>query len=329
MPKGLIIGDIHGRISQFGVFKDFLHWSAEQAKEHKVDFVVNLGDTFHNHAVLRSEIVSEFKKHVLSIVNQGVLYFYVVGNHDCYKPDDMTYHAIQGLDGVSDLFVVIDKPTTVNGMSFVPYCVDKKDFPKDLKDIVFCHQSFLGSNYGQILADPNSPSTVDPDSINCGLIYSGHVHLRSEFGKVRHPGTPFAWSASDVDQSKGIVIFDTETLKEVFVESPMPKWHKICLSAEDGLNRIKQKLTNKSDHFIIEMTGSKAALSALLGSKEYKNLIKDYSVSVKAVPTDNDKKINSISAVSLEGIVKEYIEKVYSGPLNKKDLWDAAAELIK
>jgi DNA repair exonuclease SbcCD nuclease subunit len=322
----LVIGDIHGKISQFNVFRDFLSWSAKLARDQKVDCVVNLGDTFHNHAVLRSEIMTEFRYHVESI---GCDYIYVVGNHDCYKPDDMKYHALQGLSGVKNL-IIADEHMAWNGMSFVPYTHNRDHFPKKLQSIAFCHQSFVGSNYGSIVADPNHISTVNADEVDCQLIYSGHIHLRQEFGKVRYPGSPFSWSASDVDQVKGIVVFDTETLEEEFFRSPCPMWHKITLFTDDQpLEKLAQKLFNKNqDHFVIEIFGTKASIHSLLDSKQYKKIIEGHSVSVKSVFTNSDKQIEKITATSVDVIVSEYVNKVYRGSVDKNELLSAAVQLI-
>jgi DNA repair exonuclease SbcCD nuclease subunit len=328
MSKVLCIGDIHGKMSQFSVFKQFLDWSAEIAIKNRVDFVVNLGDTFHNHAVLRSEILTEFRSHVESIVNSGIPYIYIVGNHDCYKPDDMKYHALQGLVGI-DKFTVIDSVQHIDNMTFVPYCYDRANFPSDVKEIVFAHQSFSGSSYGNIVADPNHISTVDPEPLPCELIYSGHIHLRQTIGKVRYPGSPFSWSASDVGQVKGVVIFDTENYQETFYQSPTPMWHKISLYMDkDPGVALSKSLGSKIDHYVIETTGTKASIASFLSSKEFKKAIDGFSVSVKAISTDNDKVIQSITATSIDGIVKEYVERVYRGSIDKQSLLRAAMDIM-
>ena len=104
----MYIGDPHLKITRFDLAKQFLAWIDGVIIKHKPDLVVNLGDTFDTHAVVRSEIMTEFIRHVES-VNKTCPYIYLLGNHDMYKPNDNKYHALKHLKGKMKEFTIIDE----------------------------------------------------------------------------------------------------------------------------------------------------------------------------------------------------------------------------
>ncbi|NJO52546.1 MAG: hypothetical protein HC840_27650, partial [Leptolyngbyaceae cyanobacterium RM2_2_4] len=119
--KVLFIGDPHLRINKFQMAKDFFDWIHRVIEEHQPNLVVNLGDTFHDHAVLRSELLEEFRIHVKKVTEKyGKTYIYVLGNHDQYKPKDAKYHALQNFKNISD-FLVIEETINLFDMTFVPF----------------------------------------------------------------------------------------------------------------------------------------------------------------------------------------------------------------
>ena len=108
MSKILFIGDPHLKINNFEQSMSFLTWIEKVIDEVNPDIVCNLGDTFDTHAVVRSELISEFKMHVERITAKRP-YWYVLGNHDQYKPKDAKYHALQCFN--INNFTIFDKTT--------------------------------------------------------------------------------------------------------------------------------------------------------------------------------------------------------------------------
>ena len=64
MSRILFIGDPHLKINRFDLATKFLTWLDALIEKEKPDLVVNLGDTFDTHAVLRSEVMNIFMAHV-------------------------------------------------------------------------------------------------------------------------------------------------------------------------------------------------------------------------------------------------------------------------
>lgn len=330
MAKMLFIGDPHLRINDFQQSVALLRWIESVVIEHKPDVVCNLGDTFHNHAVLRSEIMKEFRDHISNINDNNATYWYVLGNHDQYKPKDNKYHALQSFDQ-HEGFVVFDKPRTdILDVTIVPYVQDFADFPLDTNRICITHNTFIGADYGFRREDCG----IDASRVAADIIISGHIHKRQTFGKVIYPGTPVAHNATDVDEVKGLLLFDTTTFEQLFIQAPFPIWRSIQLevgqefSIEDLHTTLKNTLdtTNK---WILKISGPKSELTPYLKSSKYNNLISNKNVIVKSNLIDSDKQNRiKIEATSPSKIVSDYVDKVYSGALDKQLIIRKAQEII-
>lgn len=335
--KVLFIGDPHLKITRFDLSKQFLDWINGVVIKHKPDLIVNLGDTFDTHAVLRSEIMTEFMNHV-DVCRIVAPYIYLLGNHDMFKPNDSKYHALKHLVGKINNFIIVDEVKELYGITFVPYCHDTSLFPRTTNSICVAHQTFKGADYGDITTQEG----VDADGIDgCELIISGHIHKRQRIApskerglEVFYPGSPFSHSASDINQVKGVSIIDTETLKEEFIECPLPVWRGLrfeissVFTCDDVHEEISQQLNDK-DHWVIEITGPKAEILNYLNSKKGKSIVTGRDVKIKTVFTDKEKRQVRIEALSLDHIVSEYIDKVYSGSIDKNLLKSKADEVFK
>ena len=229
-------------------------------------------------------------------------------------------------------FYVVDEITDLFDMTFVPYQHDPNNFPKKTNSICIAHQTFKGADYGAIVATDG----VDAASIEgCEIIISGHIHKRSVTGIVNYVGSPFSQSASDVDQVKGITIFDSETLQADFFECPLPMWRRYevqltnQVSATDLLESLHvQLLKHSKDNWIIDLSGPKAEVTSLIASKDYKTTIKNFNVTVKASFTDSEKKKVAIKAKSIEEIISQYVAKVYDGTLDTEKLLSTVKEVM-
>lgn len=332
--KLLLIGDPHLKITRFDAAKQFLQWLNSTIQLHKPDLVVNLGDTFDTHAVLRSEIMAELMAHVNLVVGMGIPYVYVLGNHDMYKPNDSKYHALSALKGKIKNFYVVDEPQNLFDITFVPYIHNAADFPKNSLELCIAHQTFKGADFGDI----TTKEGVDADSVSCSFIISGHIHKRQRYlsagGKtILYPGTPFSQSASDINQVKGISLFDTDTYRDTLIECPLPAWRGIRfeISPQCTIEDMHQqvKTLDPKDHWVLEIKGRRAEITGYLSSKEYKKAIAGIDVKVKTDYTDNEKRSVRINAMSMDQIVSEYIVKIYSGSLDKEELKQASLKILE
>jgi hypothetical protein len=336
----LVIGDMHLKIASLETGKQFLGWIHTLVMKHKPALVVNLGDTFDSHSVLRSELLGEYGKHVVQVCNsqqatqEQTVYVHVLGNHEFYKPNSSEYHALQSLKGLHDDYYVADTDDAVNcwGMSFIPYHPDPATFPKQLGEICFAHQAFIGADFGQYRPEVG----VDMDSVSSELIVSGHIHKGQQVGKVIYPGSPFARGVDDVDQTKGIYLLDTSTYKMTFIESPFPRWRSYSAEPPSSgnqlsIDKIHAELLSTltvGDHWIVTLSGPKAELGAYLDSKAFKDLRMDYNIQVRAKYTDGQKERAQIKAVTPLDAIYQYVDTIYDGDLDRNLLKQRALEMM-
>ena len=339
MSKVLFIGDPHLQINRFDLAKQFLEWVNHTVRDIKPDLVVNLGDTFDTHGVLRSEILTEFMYHVQYVYAEGVPYVYLLGNHDQYKPKDAKYHALKHIvPGIRKHFYIVDYTQELFGMTFVPYQIDPTKFPKKTLPICVAHQTFIGADYGSIATkDGVDASTI----VGADIIISGHIHTKHSIpprdgrgATVSYPGSPFSQGVDDIDQVKGLMLFDTETYEQEFIECPLPKWRGLRyeivqnFSIDDLYNDLAQHLPNSKDHWTVELTGSKAEILAYLDSKRHQELISGVDVKISTKYLDKEKRKLRIEAKSMEQIVSDWVAKVYSGSLDKDLVRMKALEVL-
>jgi hypothetical protein len=274
--------------------------------------------------------MTEFANHVKRVVAKDIQYWYVLGNHDQYKPKDSKYHALQvfNIPGlrVFDKVENVDKSITV-----VPYVQKFEDFPNEVLDICITHNTFIGADSGFKREDAG----IDAGKVNCDIIISGYIHRRQSFGKVIYPGTPFAHNANDVDQAKGLLLFDTTTYEQTFIESPFPRYRSLEFEVSQDMNMVDihkllaSKLDDK-DNWIVKVKGPKTELSAYFKSKKYLDLIKGKKVVSKSVPNDSEKQNRvKIKSSSPHEIISEYISKVYDGSIDKSLIIQKAQQIIK
>lgn len=329
----MFIGDMHLRINKFSLALQFLTWINKFIEEQKPDVVVNLGDAADTHAIIRSEVLNELMSHIYHVVDLGIPYVYVTGNHDCYTPKDSKYHALLPFKNRIANLHIVDESQDLFGMTFVPYLANGNDFPKKTQSVCVAHQTFLGADYGPI----NALEGVDANTISAEIIISGHIHKKHNLGKVVYVGSPYSQDASDANQIKGISTFDTDTFEFSFTQTPMPTWKSLkfeissTTSASDVHSLIEQATTSKfqNDHYLLELTGPKAEVVAYVESPKYLKLAKDLSIRLKTVFTDKERKMVSINAVSMEQILSEFVSKVYNGNLDKDKVLQKAKEVLE
>jgi DNA repair exonuclease SbcCD nuclease subunit len=328
--KALLIGDLHFTINRFQLLKAVIDWMHKLVETHSPSIVINLGDFFNNHAVLRSEVLSEFRNHVDFITSRGIDYYYILGNHDFYQPKDSTYHALKAIRGISDRLHIIDKPIDIGDITFVPYMPDPSLFPRTVRPLCFAHQTFIGADYGYKRADV----AVNADDVSADIIVSGHVHKRQTFGNVIYPGTPYAIDVDDVDQCKGITILDLDTYEQIFIESPFPRWRSVTVplssdySIDDAHRDLSSTLT-PVDNWVVTMEGAKAEIFSYINSDQYKDLTKKFRIILKTNITDAIKRDKQIKSGTIDEMLVEYVDKIYDGTVDKSSLLTCALDILK
>lgn len=312
MSKILFIGDPHIRHTHISEGVSLLTWIEQVVEEVKPDLVVNLGDTFNDHSVIRSEVMCSVSNHINKIVSNGTQMVMVLGNHDMWKPNSSQYHALEVFKGRKNLFIA-DSTIQIDGITFVPYLTEHKNWPTITTKLAVTHNTFIGADFGFKISEEGIPL----EKASCDLVVSGHIHKRQTLDNVSYPGTPIAISAGEVDQQKGLMLLDYDTLSTEFIQSPFPMWKSKLIS---DLNPDKLEL-DPAHKWVLRLVGPRPEIKSFLESDRVKDLKKSVHFSIKTEFTDTVKSTKtSISAQSVHGMVHQYIDTVYNGQIDRQTI---------
>lgn len=338
MSKILCVGDIHLSHTRLNLCEQVLNWIAEVIRDLKPDGVVYLGDEFDTHAVIRAECLGIWTNHLNKTLKYCPTYW-LLGNHAMYKPNDSKYNALIPFMGWKMRYLnIVTSSTEIDGFGFVPYLCHGQtweDETKDFKsDIVFTHNTFVGADFGFKLATEG----VSQAEIAQSLVISGHIHKRqiltyNESGcSVCYPGTPYSWSGHDVDEKKGLMLFDSETRQFEFIESPFPMWRRLEVDLTSCNEILVPDTIKYNDHLLLSIKGLRSDVRTFLSSSHLKDLRESYSsVSVSTTFLDSAKVAKSISSIkskTISDILETYMSTVYKGSSPVEEVKDAVLNAI-
>lgn len=322
----LVIGDSHLRVGNLDSAKQLLAWIEALVEEHQPTRVINLGDTLHTHAVVRTEVMDLFTSHIFSLLAKWKgEYVLLVGNHDMVS-NKVSTHPFRALKAAGKRLKVIDKPTELDGTLCLPYIHEPTQWQEAFDartgsvTRVYCHQTFLGARMGQFYAD-DGVHVPEWD----GKIISGHVHTAQSLGCVWYPGTPYAQDSNDADQVKGVnLIADDGAV--TFIESPLPKWVTTEVTVKEAIATISG--LRATDINRVNVTGTSGEIGALLNSPEFKELKTKIGFSVARRVQGASASAKRIEAKNVAYGVAEYIERVYEGAVDRAKLKKACQEVM-
>jgi len=279
----LLVGDPHAQVSDLEEMNILMDFIESSASKEGVDSVIFLGDLFHNHNILRLEVI-DFWQSRLERLAQIKPVIALVGNHDTRGniEQEWTLNSLTTLKKIHNV-TVVSTPQVIDGWAFIPYTQNKDLFistaielSKQSKVLV-CHQTFDGSVYDNGMYAPDG---IDPAPLAVfDSVISGHIHKTQKFSNITYVGTPRWMGISDANQDKGVWLTDGKTFDIIKTDSVLPKVVQIELT-EDQEN--EPALEQKNKNYLI-LKGNSSWISKT--AKKFKGI-------AKIVPKPTDAKIN-------------------------------------
>jgi DNA repair exonuclease SbcCD nuclease subunit len=321
--KTLFIGDLHVQLNNLEDTKDLFKFIAAWAD--LVDRVVFLGDIFHTHSVLRQEVIAAVKEGFYEIYEKNKNIQVVVGNHDLVGPKSTNMNACS-LTLNHDIVQVIDEPQSDSLFLMVPYVPDHEEFVKICNDtthpdkpkVLVCHGTFEGAVYENGFPCPDG---VDRSRIPFDEIISGHIHMRAEFNGITYVGTPRAISASEANQPKFLMIYNSQTKQKEWIPvgNLCKRYFRFDVKDEFTELNIPSDLTSKDD-VRIYVSGSKSFVDE--ASRQCTELVQG----AKIIPIITETLVNKLGSTETKDIdvlIKEYLDEVSDiKPEHKERLWN-------
>ena len=243
--KGTKIGmfsDIHIGLGQDSsvwheTILNFARWSAEIFASKGINELLIPGDIFHNRNEISVNTLSTAKQ-FFDILSDFKIYI-STGNHDCYYKERSDVNSVSLFDGWNNITVidkcplVFDVVNSTKQLCMVPWGTDINSIPGNM-DYIMGHfeiKSFKMNNHAVCDHGMNSIELLHKSK----YIITGHFHKRThriyEGGEILYLGSPYQQNFGDVDEERGIYIFDLSSGTYDFIENNVsPKHIKLSLT---------------------------------------------------------------------------------------------------
>jgi len=300
-----IFSDIHIGLGQDSTIwhnniLNFARWAADVYTKKGINEILIPGDIFHNRneiGVNTLSVASQF----FDILKDFQIYI-STGNHDCLHKHSSDVNSISLFKGWSNIEIIDDKPQifTIDKsdktLSMIPWGTELKDIPTT--DYCVGHfeiSSFKMNNQAICNTGIDSSSLLDKSA----NIISGHFHKRTirqyDNGQIIYLGSPYQQNFGDVDEERGIYIFDLLKNSFEFIENKISPRH-IKISLSNILNKkipssfIKENVPNNLVCLLIDQVLSPEEIS-LVSSKLQKLTPQFFRIDYKV--SDKELMINS------------------------------------
>ena len=203
-------------------------------KEHKVEAVIHMGDAFDSRKSIDYQSLEWAKRVVFDPLKKYDVHM-IIGNHDTYYKNTNTVNSPELLLQTYPNIKTYSNPAEVNicglNILLIPW-INQENEANTLKMIgeskskcAMGHLEFQGFRVNrQLVMEHGLDSTIFK---NFTKVFSGHYHTRSDNGRIFYLGNPYEMYWTDVNDTRGFHIFDTETLEHTPINNPYKLFYNI------------------------------------------------------------------------------------------------------
>jgi predicted phosphodiesterase len=252
-------------------------------EEYGVETVIHMGDAFDNRKSIDFWGLDWTRRVVLEPLRKYEVHM-IVGNHDSFLRNSNEINSPELLLKDYPNIKTYSSPTNTKvcgiDMTFIPWiCSENHEqtmnvIKKSKAKVAFGHLELQGFrvNKNLIMEDHGLDSNIFSKFTK---VFSGHYHTRSDNGSIFYLGNPYEMYWTDVNDTRGFHIFDTETLEHIPINNPYRLFYNIYY--ED------------TPHQTFDAT-------------EYKNKIVKVIVRKKTKPKDFEKFIDKLYTIGVQDL---------------------------
>lgn len=197
--------------------------------------VIHMGDAFDNRKSIDFWGLDWTKRVVLNPLSDYDVHM-IIGNHDIFLRNSTEINSPSLLLQDYSNIKTYSSPTNTRigdiDVTLIPWiCSDNYDqtlkvIKKSKSKVAFGHLELNGFrvNKNLVMEDHGMDAKIFDKFIK---VFSGHYHTRSDNGKIFYLGNPYEMFWSDVNDTRGFHIFDTETLEHRPVNNPYKLFYNI------------------------------------------------------------------------------------------------------
>lgn len=219
------------------------------------------GDVFHVRGTMKPSVFNEVSREISCIVHSGIDVVIIAGNHDFenFNYGTVSIDALGYIHHGDKGVYAIMKPTVFDVQGYqilgIPYIHNVDEFKKTYEkwsndtnpDITLIHQGVDDFRPTKDMPETGITATY-LEKYNRGVIFAGHYHMPSKWGRVLNVGAPYQQNFNDEGISMGCWVGNDEGV--TFHELDAPKF----ITIDD-----KFKEWDKLRHNIVRVTGKKVA----------------------------------------------------------------------
>jgi hypothetical protein len=203
-------------------------------EEYKVGAVIHMGDAFDSRKSIDYQSLEWAKRVVFDPLKKYDVHM-IIGNHDTYYKNTNSVNSPGLLLQTYSNIKTYSDATEVNigglNILFLPW-INQENEAKTLKLIekttskcAMGHLELQGFRVNRQLIMEHGLESELFEKFD--RVYSGHYHTRSNNGKVFYLGNPYEMYWTDVNDTRGFHIFDTETLEHTPINNPYKLFYNI------------------------------------------------------------------------------------------------------
>ena len=229
-------------------------------EEYGITTVVDMGDTFDSRKGIDFSALSWAKNNYYDRLHEmGVKVHTIVGNHTAYYKNTNQVNAVDLLLREYDNVTVYSEPTEVMlgqlPVLFIPW-INQENEERTLKLIekttcscAMGHLELQGFRVNkQIVMEHGLESKLFG---KFEIVFSGHYHTRSNNGTVFYLGNPYEMFWTDVGDTRGFHIFDTDTRGLTSINNPFRLFYNIYYEDTDYQTFDSREYENKIVKIIV------------------------------------------------------------------------------
>ena len=203
-------------------------------KEHGVKTVIHMGDAFDSRKSIDYQSLEWAKRVVFNPLKKYDVHM-IIGNHDTYYKNTNEINSPELLLQTYKNIKTYSQPTEVNigglDILFLPWINEANEESSiNLIKETACkcamgHLELRGFRVNrQLIMEHGTESKLFE---KFSKVYSGHYHTRSDDGKIFYLGNPYEMYWTDVNDTRGFHIFDTETLEHIPINNPYKMFYNV------------------------------------------------------------------------------------------------------
>ena len=203
-------------------------------EEKNVEAVIHMGDTFDSRKSIDYQSLEWSKRVVFDPLKKYDVHM-IIGNHDTYYKNTNTVNSPELLLQTYSNIKTYSDPTEVNigGLSilFLPWINQENEaktfklIQKTSSKVAMGHLECQGFRVNRQLIMEHGLQSELFEKFD--RVYSGHYHTRSTNGTIFYLGNPYEMYWTDVNDTRGFHIFDTETLEHTPINNPYKLFYNI------------------------------------------------------------------------------------------------------